>query len=150
VLITAETGRALNVLKDKLPEDMRPLWVSLLGQGGDGFAELNSSIQSITTRFATWSPGAYDNRIADVDGQLDVERRSLAKIDTELRSLREEVGRGTGRSARIERLRREARQYMDQCRDEIPVWIMPRYLVAEMVDPALDAMIWLLSMRPAS
>jgi very-short-patch-repair endonuclease len=25
---------------------------------------------------------------------------------------------------------------MDQCRDAIPVWIMPRYLVAEMVDPA--------------
>ncbi len=36
----------------------------------------------------------------------------------------------------MERLRREARQYMEQCRDAIPVWIMPRYLVAEMVDPA--------------
>jgi very-short-patch-repair endonuclease len=56
-----------------------------------------------------------------------------------LRSWREAVramGKGTGRSARMERLRREARQYMDQCRDAIPVWIMPRYLVAEMVDPA--------------
>ena len=46
------------------------------------------------------------------------------------------MGKGTGRSARMERLRREARQYMEQCRDAIPVWIMPRYLVAEMVDPA--------------
>jgi very-short-patch-repair endonuclease len=90
VLITAETGRALKVLKDKLPEDMRPLCVSLLGQGGDAFAELNSAVQSITTRFAAWSPGAYDKRIAEVDRELDVERRSLAKIDTELRSLREE------------------------------------------------------------
>ncbi len=56
-----------------------------------------------------------------------------------LRSWREAVramGMGTGRSARMERLRREARQYMDQCRDAIPVWIMPRYLVAEMIDPA--------------
>ncbi len=25
---------------------------------------------------------------------------------------------------------------MDQCRDAIPIWIMPRYLVAEMIDPA--------------
>ena len=52
-----------------------------------------------------------------------------------LKSWREAVksmGKGTGRSARMERLRREARQYMDQCRDAIPVWIMPRYLVAEM------------------
>ena len=45
------------------------------------------------------------------------------------------MGKGTGRSARMERLRREARQYMEQCRDAIPVWIMPRYLVAEMLDP---------------
>ena len=90
VLITAETGHALKVLKDKIPEDMRPLCVSLLGQGGDAFAELNSAVQSITTRFAVWSPGAYDERIAEVDRELDGKRRLLAKIDTELRSLREE------------------------------------------------------------
>ena len=56
-----------------------------------------------------------------------------------LKSWREAVramGKGTGRSAKMERLRREARRYMDQCREAIPVWIMPRYLVAEMVDPA--------------
>jgi very-short-patch-repair endonuclease len=90
VLITAETGRALKVLKEKLPEDMQPLCVSLLGQGGDAFAELNSAVQSITSRFAAWSPGAYDPRIAEVDRELDSKRRSLAKIDTELRSLRED------------------------------------------------------------
>ena len=90
VLITAETGRALKVLKDKLPKDMQPLCVSLLGQGGDAFAELNSAVQGITSRFAAWSPGAYDERIADVDRELDASRRSLAKIDTELRSLRED------------------------------------------------------------
>ncbi len=46
------------------------------------------------------------------------------------------IGKGTGRSAKVEWLRREARKYMDQCRDAIPVWIMPRYLVAEMIEPA--------------
>ena len=45
------------------------------------------------------------------------------------------MGKGTGRSARLARLRGEARAYMDECRDAIPVWIMPRYLVAEMVNP---------------
>ncbi len=90
VLITAETGRALKVLKDKLPEEMRPLCVSLLGQGGDEFAELNSAVQSITTRFAVWNPGANDERIAEADHELDGDRRLLAKIDTELRSLRAE------------------------------------------------------------
>ncbi len=90
VLITAETGRALKVLKEKLPPDIQPLCVSLLGQGGDAFAELNASVQGITSRFATWSPGAYDSRIAEVNGELASTRRSLAKIDFELRSLREE------------------------------------------------------------
>jgi hypothetical protein len=38
VLITAETARALRVLKDKLPKEIHPLCVSLLGQSGDAFA----------------------------------------------------------------------------------------------------------------
>lgn len=88
VLITAETGGALQVLKDKLPEEIQPLCVSLLGQGGDAFAELNSAVQGITTRHATYGPGDYDQRIAEIDGELDTARRALAKIDSELRSLR--------------------------------------------------------------
>lgn len=93
ILITAETGRALKVLKGKLPEEVRPLCVSLLGQGGDAFAELNSAVQGITTRFASWHEGAYDERIADVDRELDADRRLLAKIDAELRGLREDETR---------------------------------------------------------
>ena len=81
VLITAETGHALKVLKDKLPEELQPLCVSLLGQGGDLFAELNAAVQGITSRFAAWSSGAYDQRIAEIDRELDFSRRSLAKLD---------------------------------------------------------------------
>ena len=55
-----------------------------------------------------------------------------------LKSWREAVramGKGTGKSNKQARLKREARLYMETCRNAIPVWIMPRYLVAEMVDP---------------
>jgi very-short-patch-repair endonuclease len=93
VLITAETGRALKVLKEKLPEEVRPLCVSLLGQGGDAFVELNAAVQGITTRFASWHEGAYDQRIADIDRELDAKRRLLAQMDGELRSLREDETR---------------------------------------------------------
>jgi very-short-patch-repair endonuclease len=89
VLITAENGRALSVLKEKLPEELRPLCVSLLGQGSDAFAELNTAVQGITTRFAAFTPGAYDARIADIDQELDASRRVLAAVDTQLRGLRE-------------------------------------------------------------
>ena len=44
------------------------------------------------------------------------------------------MGKGKGKSGRLARLRRQAREYMDECREAIPVWIMPRYLVAEMVN----------------
>lgn len=90
VLITAETGRALQVLKDKLPEEIQPLCVSLLGQGGDAFAELNMAVQGITTRQAAYTPGAFEPRIAEIDAELDTNRRKLAEIDSEISSLREE------------------------------------------------------------
>ena len=120
VLITAETSRALQVLKDKLPEEIQPLSVSLLGQGGDAFAELNSAVQGITTRQAAYSPGSYSDRIAEIDADLDRARRRLAGIDSEIRSLREEetcrhaVGRGdySGTASAIaERVARESEQY---------------------------------------
>ena len=44
------------------------------------------------------------------------------------------IGKGTGRSARVASLRRQARAYMKECRDAIPIWIMPRYLVPEYCD----------------
>ena len=90
VLITAETGRALRVLKNKLPEEIQPLCISLLGQGGDAFAELNTAVHGITSRFAAWSPGAHDERIGELERELDATRRSLASIDTELRGFRED------------------------------------------------------------
>ncbi len=90
VLITAETGRALQVLKDKLPKEIQPLCVSLLGQGGDAFAELNMAVQGITTRQAAYTPGAYEPRIVEIDAELDTNRSKLAAIDSEIRSLREE------------------------------------------------------------
>ena len=90
VLITAETSRALQVLRGKLPLEVQPLCISLLGQGGEALTELNKAVQGITTRQAAYTPGAYDKRIAEVDHELDLARRQLAKTDSEIRSLREE------------------------------------------------------------
>ena len=89
VLITAETGRALQVLKRMLPKEIQPLCVSLLGHGGDAFAELNTAVQGITNRQASYSPGSYDDWIAEIDREIDEARRRLARIDSEIRSLRE-------------------------------------------------------------
>lgn len=42
------------------------------------------------------------------------------------------IGKGTGKYA--ETYRRDARKYMQQCRNAIPAWIMPLYRVAEQVE----------------
>ena len=90
ILITAETGRALQVLKEKLPEEIQPLCVSLLGQGGDSFAEVNTAVQGITNRHSSYSQGAYDDRIAEFDRELDDARRGLSEIESRIRSLRQD------------------------------------------------------------
>lgn len=90
ILITAETARALQVLKDKLPKEIQPLCVSLLGQGGDAFAELNGAVQGITNRHSSYSPGAYAPRIAEIDRDLHQARRRLSELESEIRSLRQD------------------------------------------------------------
>ena len=88
LLVTAETAQALRVVKEMLPEDLKPLCVSFLGQGGGAFAELNRSVQGITTKQAVYTQGDDDRRISEVEGELEEARRRLARTDSELRSLR--------------------------------------------------------------
>ena len=50
VLVTAQTAKALRVLRDKVPEMLQPLAVSVLGSDQDARRQLESSIGSITER----------------------------------------------------------------------------------------------------
>lgn len=43
------------------------------------------------------------------------------------------IGKGTGK--RAEKYRRDAKEYMDICRDVIPAWILPIYRVVETIKP---------------
>lgn len=89
VLVTAETPQALRVVKDKIPKEFRPLCISLLGHGGDAFAELNRAVQAITERQASHAHGVDDDQTAEIERDLEEARRDLARTDAKLRSLRE-------------------------------------------------------------
>jgi len=89
VLVTAETSRALEVLRGKLPADIQPLCVSLLGQGGSAFEKLNTAVQGITTRQVSYSAVKQAEQIADVEVDLARVRRQRDSLDSALRSLRE-------------------------------------------------------------
>ena len=120
VLVTAETAQALRVVKDKLPDELQALCVSLLGQGGDAFSELNRSVQGITTKQASYTQGTSDHRISEAEDELEDMRRRLARTDSELRSLRTDeteplsIANGTysGTASKIaQRVARERTQY---------------------------------------
>lgn len=50
ILVTAQTAKALRVVRDKVPDALRPLCVSVLGSDQDARTQLESSIGSITER----------------------------------------------------------------------------------------------------
>ena len=50
ILVTAQTAKALRVLRDKVPKVLQPLCVSVLGSDIDARRQLESSIGSITER----------------------------------------------------------------------------------------------------
>lgn len=53
ILVTAQTAKALRVVRDKVPEALRPLCVSVLGSDQDARSQLESSIGSITERLTS-------------------------------------------------------------------------------------------------
>ncbi|QKE37582.1 AAA domain-containing protein [Ferrovum myxofaciens] len=53
ILVTAQTAKALRVLRDKVPEVLQPLCVSVLGSDNDARQQLESSIGSITERLTS-------------------------------------------------------------------------------------------------
>jgi very-short-patch-repair endonuclease len=64
ILVTAQTAKALRVLRDKVPEVLRPLCVAVLGSDQDARRQLETSIGSITERLTTETSGSLATRAA--------------------------------------------------------------------------------------
>ena len=62
ILVTAQTAKALRVLRDKVPEVLRPLCVAVLGSDQDARRQLETSIGSITERLTTETSASLVSR----------------------------------------------------------------------------------------
>ena len=89
VLVTSHTERALRVLKEKLPEDISDLTVSVLGAGREGAADLQRSANALLGRRSDpgWSVDSLDTKINQLTSRLqEVEasneqcRENLARL----------------------------------------------------------------------
>jgi very-short-patch-repair endonuclease len=71
LLITAQTPRALQVLRDKLPARIRPLCLSLLGNDRVAQDNFEDSVRRIMDEHDTWNADAAMNGILKTEQELD-------------------------------------------------------------------------------
>jgi len=87
--ITAKTPRALQVLHDKLPKEIRHLCISLLGSGIDEQRSLESSISSILNRQDRWNDNLEANKTNELESKIQKLESEKAEINYRIRSIRE-------------------------------------------------------------
>jgi len=75
ILVTAQTAKALRVVRDKVPEILRPLAVSVLGSDQDARKHLESAIGSITERLTSDTAEG----LLDKARRFEAERRELLR-----------------------------------------------------------------------
>ncbi|MBX7168114.1 MAG: AAA family ATPase [Pirellulales bacterium] len=80
VLVTSQTPRALKVLRDKFPTEIKPLAVSLLGENQEAMASLEASVQGILRYTANTS-------LEQLDQAIDVHRKQRCEMRAELARL---------------------------------------------------------------
>ncbi|MFC8373152.1 AAA domain-containing protein [Streptomyces sp. NPDC057239] len=120
VLITSHTPRALRVLRDKLPENIRDLCVSRTEDGAAAQRELEASVQRILSEYAGYDPRASQKDIRTLQARLAAARSAQRAMLRDLAVLREqethrfeaEIGDYTGSLQEIaERLTAETERY---------------------------------------
>lgn len=129
VLVTAKTSRALQVLHDKLPEDIKPLCISMLGQGLEERKSLKRSVSQIHAKESEWDEHSANTRIDKLEKQLHETKSRLAKLKSQWCTIREKDagnhtilnGKYHGTAAKIaEKLKKEEKEY-GWLKDKIPL-----------------------------
>jgi hypothetical protein len=127
VLVTSQTTRALEVLRDKVPAAIQALCVMALSNDRDGLKSLQMSVGSITAKQQTWTKSAAVATAADLARQLDEARSNLQQAIIQQRDRRESevrkheriAGRYDGTLAEVARAVRAEADEFGQIRDRI-------------------------------
>ncbi len=88
ILVTAKTPRALQVLYDKLPPEIQPLCISLLGTTREERKSVEKSVYGILGAYK-WDCSANDRKAKALESQIDTLRRERVLRDGQLRKFRE-------------------------------------------------------------
>lgn len=123
VLVTAETDRALRELRDKLPEDLRTLCVSVVGSDRNDRNSLKVAIDTLASEAARFDPHLTNRTVTELRSRVDAletEREELLRRLVEIRgdeTRHHEVAGYAGTPARIaatREARRERFEWIEQ------------------------------------
>jgi very-short-patch-repair endonuclease len=84
VLVTAQNEQALQVLRDKIPAELRDLTVSILGSSPDAMDELRASIQAVLDIASQVDPEQERRVISEVGERIDRARVELRGYERDL------------------------------------------------------------------
>jgi len=84
VLVTSMKEPALAVLREKLPERLRPLAICLLSSDQEGMRQFEQSIKTIASQVQSLDPEATAREVAKLDETIDALQARLARIDSEI------------------------------------------------------------------
>lgn len=82
VLVTSEKEHALQVLKDKIPEEIRALCVSVLGGDSKSVKEIEDSVRVIAENMDAKQPEILQKNIDRLTSELKITKRNIARYDT--------------------------------------------------------------------
>jgi hypothetical protein len=88
-LVTAKTPRALQVLKQLLPEELQPLCINLLGSGQEEKRSLESSVGGVLRKHEHWDASRADETIVRLQDTLCQLREEQTLVERRLRDIRE-------------------------------------------------------------
>lgn len=83
VLVTSQKDPALAVLRDQLPEAIRPLAISLLTSEAEGMKQFEFAINRIAAAVTTIDKTAYRRDIAALADKIDGLHRRISELDNE-------------------------------------------------------------------
>lgn len=93
VLVTAYTKRALEVLKDKLPDEFKNLTVNLLSGDSSSIQDLEASVNTINDELSNTSIEVLQNEIDELESELTDLKKSRAFDTNDLLKIKEKSSR---------------------------------------------------------
>jgi very-short-patch-repair endonuclease len=84
VLVTSMKEPALAVLQEKLPEEIRPLAISLLTSEQEGMKQFENAVSKIASEVQRIDRNSLSREISQIEGTIDAYHARLAKIDSQI------------------------------------------------------------------